>query len=395
MSSEPRNRSILRWHAPDWVVWVLALAGPGLLTAVLVQFTASEKRNYVYLYLGLVAVVGVMRGLWPALLAAAVSFALLDYFFTVPYYTFTMYRPEDVINLSVFVVAAALVGVLASRRRKALLHAEALTKQLREVNSELVRLNKEQAEAAQAALRLARSEQQIHALQETDRLRRELLANVSHELRTPLGTILAESTDASDGRSAEDVSQTLKTIAAEARRLNALVADMLDMTIIEGGALELDLAPLELTDAIEAAAERLHRVSPDREVSWDPNDGRVEVLADWARLGQVFDNLLSNADRFAPPSTAIDVEVTREQPGLVTVRVSDLGPGIPVELRERIFERFFRGKTDSDTGTGGTGLGLAIVKGLVDAHAGTVAVDDGPGPGATIRFTVPEASRGA
>ena len=392
MSTEPRNRSILRRKAPDWVVWILAVAGPALLTAVLVQFTAGEKRNYVYLYLGLVAVVGVMRGFWPALLAAGVSFALLDYFFTVPYYTFNMSRPEDVINLVVFVVAAALVGVLASRRRQALLHAEALTKQLREVNSELVRLNKEQAESAQAALRLARSEQQIHALQETDRLRRELLANVSHELRTPLGTILAESTDAGDRRSADDVSQTLKTIAAEARRLNALVADMLDMTIIEGGALELDLAPLELADAIEAAAERLHRISPDREVTWDRNDARAEVLADWARLGQVFDNLLSNANRFAPPSTEIAIEVTHEQAGLVTVRVSDRGPGIPVELRDRIFERFFRGKTDG--GMGGTGLGLAIVKGLVDAHAGTVAVDDGQAPGATIRFTLPEASSG-
>ncbi|HEV2476814.1 MAG TPA: ATP-binding protein [Candidatus Dormibacteraeota bacterium] len=375
------------------MIWILALAGPGLLTAVLVQFTASEKRNYVYLYLGVVAVVGVLRGIWPALLAAAVSFALLDYFFTVPYNTFTISRPEDVINLAVFVVAAALVGVLASLRRQALLHAEALTKQLREVNSELVRLNKEQAEAAQAALRLARSEQQIHALQETDRLRRELLANVSHELRTPLGTILAESTDANNERSAEEVSRTLNTIAAEARRLNALVADMLDMTMIEGGALELDLAPLELTDSIEAAVERLHRVSPDREVSWDRNDARMEVLADWARLGQVLDNLLSNADRFAPPSTPIEIKVTREQAGLVTVRVSDRGPGIPAELRERIFERFFRGKTDGDTG--GTGLGLAIVKGLVDAHAGTVAVDVGPGPGATIRFTLPDAPQGA
>jgi K+-sensing histidine kinase KdpD len=374
------------------VIWLLSLVGPGLLTAVLVQFTATEKRNYVFLYLGLVAVVGVVRGFWPALLAAAVSFALLDYFFTVPYYTFAMSRPEDVINFLVFVVAAGLVGVLASRRRQALLHAEALAGQLLDVNSELVRLNKEQAEAAQAALRLARSEQQIHELRETDRLRRELLANVSHELRTPLGTILAESSGAGDERSAADVARSLQTIAAEARRLNALVADMLDMTIIEGGALELDLAPLDVADAIEAAAERLLRVSPNREVSWDRNGARAEALADWARVGQVLDNLLSNADRFAPPSTPIRIEVTHEQAGLVSIRVSDRGPGIPIELRERIFERFFRGQTDGKTS--GTGLGLAIVKGLVGAHAGTVVVEDGPGPGATIRFTLPEVTQG-
>ncbi|HEY0831974.1 MAG TPA: ATP-binding protein [Candidatus Dormibacteraeota bacterium] len=388
MSTEPRPGSILRWRAPDWVIWVLAVAGPAVLTAVLVQYGSTEKRNYLFLYLAVVAVVGVLRGLWPALLAGAVSFALLDYYFTVPYYTFTMSHPEDVVNLSVFVATAALVGILASRRRQALLHAEALARQLRDVNSELVRLNKEQAEAAQAALRLARSEQQIQALQETDRLRRELLANVSHELRTPLATILSESTETSAARSPQEMDQARKTIAAEARRLNALVADMLDMTIIEGGALELDLAPLDLADAIEAAAERLHRVSPRREIVWDHGAARAEVLADWQRLGQVFDNLLSNADRFAPPATPIDIGVSHEQSGLITVRVSDRGPGIPTELRERIFERFFRGASN---GGGGTGLGLAIVKGLVEAHAGSVAVEDGRGPGATVRFTLPEA----
>jgi len=210
-------------------------------------------------------------------------------------------------------------------------------------------------------------------------------------LRTPLGTILAESTDPSKERSPEATSQALQTIAAEARRLDALVADMLDITIIEGGALQLELAPLDLDDAIEAAAERLHRVSPDREVLWNRESARVDVLADWERLGQVFDNLLSNADRFAPPATPIGIEVTHEQGGLATIRVSDRGPGIPVELRDRIFERFFRGKNEGNTG--GTGLGLAIVKGLVEAHAGTVAVENGPQSGATIRFTLPEATQ--
>jgi two-component system sensor histidine kinase KdpD len=337
----------------------------------------------------LVAAVGVLRGFWPALLAGAASFALLDYFFTVPYNTFTMSRSDDVINLSIFVITAALVGVLASRRRQALLQSEALTKQLQDVNTELVRLNKEQAEAAQAALRLARSEQQIRALQETDRLRRELLGNVSHELRTPLGTILTESTDTSVARTPEEVDQAMRTIAAEARRLNALVADMLDVTIIEGGALELDLVPLDLGDAIEAAVERLHRVSPDRVISWGRQPSQVEVLADWERLGQIFDNLLSNADRFAPAQTPIDIEVSREQPGLVTVQVADHGPGIPAEQRERIFERFFHGQ--SDGAGGGTGLGLAIVKGLVDAHAGSVLVEERDQPGAVFRFTLPEA----
>jgi K+-sensing histidine kinase KdpD len=382
-----------RWRAPDWVVWLVAVAGPLVVTAALFGLSHQTQRDYIFFYLGLVAVVGVFRGLGPALLCAAVSFLCVDYFFVPPIYTLTIADEQDIVNLLAFLATASIVGLLASRRRNALLGAEALTRQLREVNSELVRLNKEQAEASQAALRLARSEQQIHALQETDRLRRELLANVSHELRTPLGTILTESTDPSNQGSADQMKHSLSTIAAEARRLNALVADMLDMTIIEGGALELDLVPLDMDDAIEAATERLHRVSPNREVAWDRAAARIDVLADWERLGQIFDNLLSNADRFAPQSTPISVAVAYDQPGMVTVRVSDRGPGIPADMRERIFERFFRGASNGNSG--GTGLGLAIVRGLVEAHAGTVVVEDTGVPGATFRFTLPDARKAA
>jgi K+-sensing histidine kinase KdpD len=376
-----------------WSTWAVALLGPALVTAVLERLSGSIQRDYVFIYLGLVAGVAVVRGLWPALLCAGISFLMVDYFFVPPFGTLTIADEQDIVNLSAFLVTAVVIGLLASRGRRNLMRAEALAQQLRDANTEMVRLNKEQAEAASAALRLARSEQQIRSLQESDRLRRELLANVSHELRTPLGTILTESTDASGVRAGKETELRLQTIAGEARRLNALVDDMLDMTVIEGGALDLDLEPMVLGDAITAAAERLRRSSPDRDVAFDASAAAVEVLADWKRVGQIFDNLFANADRFGPPGTAITVGVTSEEPGLVTVRVSDRGPGVPKQLRERIFERFFHTEVgDGDAHTGGTGLGLPIVKGLVEAHAGTVAVEDkGDEPGATFRFTLPEA----
>jgi K+-sensing histidine kinase KdpD len=385
-----RNRRL-----EQWVTWAVALLGPALVTAVLERLSGSIQRDYVFIYLGLVAGVAVLSGLWPALLCAGISFLLVDYFFVPPFGTLTIADEQDIVNLIAFLVIAAVVGLLASRGRRHLMAAEALARQLRDANTEMVRLNKEQAEAASAALRLARSEQQIRTLQESDRLRRDLLANVSHELRTPLGTILTESTDASGPRGGAEAEARLQTIAGEARRLNALVDDMLDMTVIEGGALDLDLEPLALGDAITAAADRLRHSSPDREVAWDAKAAGVEVLADWKRVGQIFDNLLANADRFAPTGTPLTIAVAHEEPGLVTVRVSDRGPGVPTKLREKIFERFFH--TDAGEGaahSGGTGLGLAIVKGLVEAHAGTVAVEDkGDEPGATFRFTLPEAPR--
>jgi len=391
MKQPETKQAGFRGQMPDSVIWLMALAGPAVITAALVGYSHQVQRDYVFIYLGLVAVVGVLRGLWPALACAAVSFLLVDYFFVPPFGTLTIADEQDIVNLLAFLVIAGVVGFLASRRRRALLGSQALARQLRDVNSELVRLNKEQAEAAQSELRLARSEQQIRALQEADRLRRELLANVSHELRTPLGTILTESTDRSAELTVATAERRLATVAAEARRLEALVNDMLDMARIEGGALDLDLEPLRLDDAIAAAAERLHHASPDRVVDWQKAAADIEVLADWARLGQVFDNLLANANRFAPPDTPITVEVSQEDAGLATIRVIDRGPGVAPELRDRVFERFVRSDSRADPSeTTGTGLGLAIVKGLVEAHAGSVALDPSPeGVGAVFRFTLP------
>ena len=253
-----------------------------------------------------------------------------------------------------------------------------------------MRLNRDQAEASQSALRLLLSEQQVNALQEADRIRRDLLANVSHELRTPLGTILNESTDIASSMSGADASRRLSTIASEARRLRTLVDDMLDMARIEGGALDLNLEPTNIGDAIGAAIERLHRQSPNREVKVEPASAEVPVLADWGRLGQILDNLLANADRFAPAGTPIEIRISGREPGLVTVEVVDHGPGISPEVRAHAFERFVRGHGHAP----GTGLGLAIVKGLVEAHAGTVRIlDPQPGLGAVIQLTLPEAGR--
>ncbi len=368
-----------------------ALVGPAALTVLLVEIGGPAKRDYVFLYLGLVGALGVLGGLWPGLIGAAASFLLLDYFFVPPFGTLTIANEQDVVNLLAFAATAGAVGLLGSQRRRALLQAEALARDLRRTNSELVRLNREQAAAAQAALRLARSQEQVRALQEVDRLRRELLANVSHELRTPLGTILAESTAAlSEDGAAADAGRRLAAIAGEARRLRALVDDMMDMAVIEAGTLELRLEPIRLADLVEAAVERLQRTSPDRPVQWDEAAAELDVLADWGRLGQVLDNLLANADRFGPPGTPIEVGIRPEGRELVEVRVRDHGPGVDHELKPRLFERFVRGPAgNGSVQPTGTGLGLAIVKGIVEAHGGSVALDDSAGGGASFRFTLP------
>lgn len=371
-----------------WSGWVLSLLAPIGLTLILSVVGGPKSREYTFLYLGLVAVIAVTFGLWPSLVSALASFLLVDYFFVPPYHTLTIADEQDIVNLIVLLGAAGLVGGLGALRRSALIRSETLAGQLRVANKDLERLNREQAQAAQVALRLAVTEQQVRALEESDRARREFLANVSHDLRTPISTILTASTavieDLTVGPQARSM---LESVAAEARRLNAVVTDMLDMARIEGNALDLQLEPVDLGLAIGAAADRLHRVSPEREVTLASGASGSLVLADWGRLGQVLDNLLSNAHRAAPAGTAIDVEVSADhQRGLGVVRVRDQGPGIPAELGERAFERFVRG--EGGGGGGGTGLGLAIVKGLVEAQAGRVWIDT-PTDRSSIAFSLP------
>jgi two-component system sensor histidine kinase KdpD len=377
-------RSRVRWA--DITAYLAAIGGPALLTTVLVAIGARQ-REYVFLYMAVVASIAVFRGLLASLLAATVSFFLVDYFFIPPLGTLTIADSQDLVNLLVFFGTAGLVGFLASRRRQTLVRAEALTQQLQQLNAELVRLNQEQAEAAQAAIRLARTEQQVQLLQQNEQYYRDLLASVSHDLRTPIGSILTDSTNMLLTQTMNaSVRFRIEAMAAEARRLNRLVSNMLDMARIEGGALTLTLEPVVLNDAVQAAVERLHKSSPDRPVEWKTGDAAVSVLADWDRLGQIFENLLSNADRFAPPGTPIEIGISLEDAGYVTIRVIDSGPGIPPELRRRLFGRFVKGESDPG---GGTGLGLAIVRGLVEAHAGTISLEDRPAGGTSFRFTLP------
>jgi K+-sensing histidine kinase KdpD len=368
---------------------VVAIAAPVLLTILLLLLGGGESRNFAFLFLIVVALIALLGPFWSGLLSAALSFLLMDFFFVAPRYTLTIADPDDLIDLILFFGTAILIGLLEWRRSKARLAAESLSQQLQLANADLIRLNREEAMAAQAAIRLARTEQQVATLRESDRYRRELLANVSHDLRTPIATILTRSTAGAGG--SEPPEASLGIIADEARRLDDLVRDLLDMTRIESGALELDLEAIRLMEAIEAAAERLQRRSPHRTVVIpdDPRTAGVEVLADWARLGQILDNLLWNADRYSPAGARIEFRIDDEDPEFAGVRVVDHGPGVAPELREHLFDRFVRGDTERSNPQG-TGLGLAIVRGLVEAQAGQVSLDpQRPGEGAGFRFTLP------
>jgi K+-sensing histidine kinase KdpD len=359
-----------------------AIIAPAALTGLLVAANSGNSRDYVFLYLGIVAVLGIASGLPDALAAAACSFFLVDFFFVRPVHSLQFADSTDVVNLAVFLGTAGLVGTLGSRRRAAQRRAEDLAHELQQANIELARL--------------ADTERQIRALEETDRVRREFLANVSHELRTPMGSILTGTTTLLRKASLpDDLRAEVEALARESRRLDRLVSDLLEMTRIEGGVVELHPSEVDLTEAVVAAVDRLHRQSPGRLVAIAVPPPTPEVMADWDRLGQVLDNLLENADHAAPSGSAIRVTAAPAVDGMIVVRVIDAGPGVPAALRPQIFDRFVRGGDTNSQRAAGMGLGLAIVRGLVQLQGGSVWLEEpDSGQGACFAFSLPSAGAG-
>jgi two-component system sensor histidine kinase KdpD len=223
------------------------------------------------------------------------------------------------------------------------------------------------------------------------RTRSGFLSAVTHNLRTPLAAIKAASSTLRVPEldlSADDRAELLDTIYDETERLERLVTNILELSRIRAGALELRRQPVDLRDLAQAAIRRLRPLARAHRVRLDvpPSLGDVEV--DVQMMEQVFGNLLENALRFAPPGSEILVSCCPgPTAGDVEVRGADHGPGVPVEARERIFDEFTR--VDARPDASGTGLGLAIVHALVTAHGGRVWCDETPGGGATFVFVIP------
>jgi signal transduction histidine kinase len=229
-------------------------------------------------------------------------------------------------------------------------------------------------------------------LAETDRLRRDFVANVSHELRTPIAALQAVLENAVEGVSEPDPA-TLNTMLAQTRRLGRLVTQLLDLSRLEAGEQPFDIRPFKLRDVLEGAAleTRLH-APPDVAFSIDA-DGEPVVAGDPERVQQVVMNVLENAVRYSPRPGVIAMRATRED-GRVRLEVSDDGPGIDTGELEQVFERFHSGDGAPRGGGSGAGLGLAISRWIVELHGGTIHAEQGDERGARIVVTLPAVKEG-
>jgi two-component system, OmpR family, sensor histidine kinase KdpD len=247
--------------------------------------------------------------------------------------------------------------------------------------------------ANQTALAIERAQladeaQQAEIRIETERLRNSLLSSVSHDLRTPLATITGAASTILENGSRLDAGtrqELLESVREEADRLNRLVQNLLEMTRLESGALQLRKEWHPLEEVIGAALSRLGKRLADRRVDTSVPPDLPLVPIDDVFIEQVLVNLLDNAIKYTPSASPIRIMATATDEA-VTVEVADHGPGLPRGGEDKVFEKFYRGLP---TGGRGAGLGLAICQGIVKAHGGHIWAQNLPEGGVAFLFTLP------
>lgn len=352
--------------ARDYLFMGLIVVGcTGLAALMHGRFDSS---NLIMVYLLGVMWVAVSLGRGPAVVAAILSVAAFDFFFVPPHLTFAVADSQYLFTVFVMLAVAMLIGTLAARLRSQVHTARTLAR-------ERVRLAKEAEEARLQG--------------ETERMRSALLSSVSHDLRTPLAVITGATSTLLEQEAAlddEERRDLLRTAADEAGRLNRLVGNLLAMTRLEAGAVEVHREWHSLEDLIGAALHRLEPLSDGRAFTVHVPDDLPLVPVDDVLVEQVLFNLAENALKHGASSAPIEIGA-RQAAGDVEVCVADRGPGLPPGAGQRLFEKFYRG--EGVRRSEGAGLGLAICRGIVEAHGGRIRAADEPGGGARFTFTLP------
>ncbi|TAK01728.1 PAS domain S-box protein [bacterium] len=233
-----------------------------------------------------------------------------------------------------------------------------------------------------------------HRLKELDKMKSDFVSNVSHELRTPLTAVKGSVDNMLDGLTGtlnDKQVRYLTRIKSNADRLTRLINDILDLSRIEAGKIDLKPAVLPLVTLAKEVAEGLRPVAVDKLISLEvaSPDASVTAWADRDKVIQVLMNLVGNAVKFTPTHGKVSVAVERNGDEWVQTSVADTGPGIPLEEANKIFDKFYQIAQIGKQKARGTGLGLAISKALVEMHGGRIWVESEVGRGSTFFFTLP------
>jgi len=230
-------------------------------------------------------------------------------------------------------------------------------------------------------------------LDELNKLKNQFLGIAAHDLRNPLGVIMGYSEyllEEVEEILSEDQNDMLKSIMASSEFMLRLLNDLLDISAIESGNLNLNLCRADLVQVVRKNVELNNVIAHKKNISIHLNAtaSMPEILFDMGKIEQVLNNLISNAVKFSPPGSNVNVYISKGDSDL-TVAVADHGPGIPEAEREKLFKPFQKTSVKSTGGETSTGLGLSIVHKLILGHKGKIWVDSKVGEGSTFYFSLP------
>ncbi len=375
-----------------WLSYLVAAFSIAALTTVLKLLGAHVNATTVALVLLLdVLLIATRWGSLPALAASVLAMLCFNFFFLPPFGTFIIAAWDNWIALAAFLITAITAGQLSARAKRRAEEAEVGRREIERLYSEM-----------QDAFKLA---SHAEALKQSEKLKSALLDAVTHDLRTPLTAIKASITTLLDeirGRTkteplvaldAESRLEMMEVIDEESDRLNRFIGGLIELARIEAGEMQLRRRWGAIDEIISAALLRAERFTRDHNVHVVIERELPVVRVDDRAVSEVVYTLVENAAKYSPAGTSIHISAQRGGEGLIQMSVEDRGTGVPVELRDRVFDKFFRATRDGDISThqpSGTGMGLAIAKGIVEAHDGRIWIESGADEkGTRVVFTLP------
>src|ERR1044071_4038985 len=377
------------WLDQKWAGYVVAVVSVGALMLVLKIVGAHVNAATVSLALLLnVLFIATRWGSLPALAASIVAMLGFNFFFLPPFGTFTIAATDNWIALLAFLVTAVTAGQLSARAKRRAEEAEFGRREIERLYAEL-------RDAFQRA-------SHAEALRQSEKLKSALLDAVTHDLRTPLTSIKASITTLLDeirgGESPvaldrESRVEMMEVIDEESDRLSRFINGLIELARIEAGELQLRRRWGAVDEIISAALSRAEPITRNHRVELQVEKELPGVRVDERAVSEVVYTLIDNAAKYSPKGSTIRLIARRAGDELIQMAVEDDGPGIANDLRERVFDKFFRATRDGDVTTRqptGTGMGLAIAKGIVEAHEGRIWIESGEGGrGTRVVFTLP------
>lgn len=316
----------------------------------------------------------------PALLASFAAMLCFNFFFLPPFRTLRIAEPQNLMAWAAFTITAIITGELSAYARRRAAEAEKQRVEIERLYSEL------QGAFDKAA--------QAEAFKRSEKLKSSLLDAVTHDLRTPLTSIKASVTTLLENEGghrtieldSESRLEFLDVINEETDRLNNFIEGMVEMARVEAGASDTKQGASDANAAISRALERAENLTKNHPIQVDPENNLPPAGIEIKALAEVIYTLLDNASKYSPAGRPITI-LSRSVGDEIEITVADEGPGIPENMREKVFEKFQR--LEKMPGSG-LGLGLTIARGIIESHKGEIRIEGGDnGVGTKVIISVP------